>query len=194
MDFDEIIRQNAINYGIIKGNNIIVFIVVGKKGAIYGYKNKYLIMAQTINKEYGYTVICSENISNPENILNTGINIIKNYCIEKKFYEYKIYYIGVSNGAIIGTLYGTDVKEIKKMLLINMPLMINFHKIKEKLKENKDKKIIFIYGSLDPSFKYIELLNYIENTNLKIISIENQNHNFSKDINEFISLPQKYLF
>lgn len=54
-------RNDEIEYGIIHGNNTIVFIKVGLKGSIYGYKNKYLRIAKKLNKEHGCTVIVASN-------------------------------------------------------------------------------------------------------------------------------------
>ena len=46
MVYDEIIKKRidgeTINYGIVKGNENVVFIKVGADGNIKGYKNKYL--------------------------------------------------------------------------------------------------------------------------------------------------------
>ena len=39
----------SIDYGIIEGNNNILFIKVGQNGSIYGYDNKYLKIANNIN-------------------------------------------------------------------------------------------------------------------------------------------------
>ena len=39
-----------IDYGIVEGNNIIVFIKAGQNGSLYGYQNKYIKMAKRLNK------------------------------------------------------------------------------------------------------------------------------------------------
>lgn len=40
-----------IDYGIVEGNNIIVFIKAGQNGSLYGYQNKYIKMAKRLNKK-----------------------------------------------------------------------------------------------------------------------------------------------
>ena len=50
-----------IEYGIVNGNNTIVFIKVGQDGSIFGYQNKYLDIAFELNRKHGYTVIVSSN-------------------------------------------------------------------------------------------------------------------------------------
>ena len=39
-----------IDYGIVEGNNIIVFIKAGQNGSLYGYQNKYVKMAKRLKK------------------------------------------------------------------------------------------------------------------------------------------------
>lgn len=40
-----------IDYGIVEGNNIIVFIKAGQNGSLYGYQNKYIKMAKRLNQK-----------------------------------------------------------------------------------------------------------------------------------------------
>ena len=107
-----------IDYGIIKGNEIIVFIKAGQDGTMYGYQNKYLKIANSINKKYGYTVICSSNPFDGTNPLDNAMKVIKDYCNEQQIEKYKIYYMGHSNGALIGAWFGIKYPEIKRMLLV----------------------------------------------------------------------------
>ena len=56
LKFDKIVKSNlediaVIEYGIIEGNNTIVFIKSGQNGSIYGYNNKYIKMAKRLNKK-----------------------------------------------------------------------------------------------------------------------------------------------
>ena len=61
LKFDKEIHSNfndeIIDYGIVEGNNIIVFIKAGQDGSLYGYQNKYIKMARRLNKKYGCSVI-----------------------------------------------------------------------------------------------------------------------------------------
>lgn len=192
-DFDIIESINyidaIINYGIIDGNEIIVFIKVGKDGTIYGYNNKYLSLASYINTKYGYTVICSSN--NGKSILNNEMDMIKNYC-QNKFINYQIYYIGISNGASLGMLYGYNYEQIKKMLLINGPLMINFDKIINGLLKYKGDKIYLIYGEKDPSSKYVNLLKELKNDKINVLTISNEGHNLNFNDKRLLQILEKF--
>ena len=65
LNYDKVVRKKieaeTINYGIISGNEKIVFIKVGADGNIKGYKNKYLKMAHRVHEKTGATVICASN-------------------------------------------------------------------------------------------------------------------------------------
>lgn len=197
-DFDIIIHSPfkdiaVIDYGIVKGNNKIVFIKAGQDGSMYGYENKYLKIATSINNKYGYTVICSSNPFDGTNPLDNAMNVIENYCKDNNYKDYEIYYMGTSNGGIIGAQFGFNYPKIKRMILINAPLMINLHKTKEGIKSFKGDKIVLIYGSLDQSYMYVELIKPLLNDVVKLEIIEGQDHFFSKDTYDFKKLPEDYL-
>lgn len=197
-DYDKIIHSQfkdtiIIDYGIINGNETIVFIKAGQDGSMYGYQNKYLKIANNINQKYGYTVICSSNPFDGTNPLDNAIKVIKNYCNEQNFKDYKIYYMGTSNGALTGVWFGVNYPKIKRMLLINAPLIYNWRKTKESIKNFSGEKMVLVYGSLDQSYKYTRLIKPLENEKVKLQIIEGQDHLFSKDTFDFKMLPEKFL-
>ena len=197
-DFDEIIELpfngETIHYGIVNGSNTIVFIKAGANGSMYGYENKYLQIARNINKSHGYTIICS---SNPdyvrENPLNQAIELIANYAETNNFDDYEILYMGHSDGAALAIRYGHIYPKIKRMLLINPPIFFNWHKLKDGIKQFKGERATFIYGDLDPSYKYSEMLNLIRNERIKYEIIQGADHHFKGKLDEFINLPYKFL-
>ncbi len=183
----------SINYGIIEGNNTILFIKVGQNGSIYGYDNKYLKIAKYMHQKFGCTVICASNpYDGKTNLLEFDMNFIDTYC--KKFKSYNIYYMGISNGAVIGANWGHLYPQIIKMLLINPPLFINWHKIKSGLSHLKETSATIIIGELDPSFKFAGMINLINNNKLHLITLSNVDHNFTNNLSDFVLLPEQYLF
>lgn len=181
-----------IDYGIIEGNNIIVFIKAGQNGSLYGYQNKYIKMAKRLNQKYGCSVICSSNPFDGNNPLDNAMTIIEDYA--NRFDDYKIYYLGYSNGALIGAWFGIKYPKIKRMSLVNGPLMYNLYKTKEGALSFKGESINFIYGEYDQSIGYVELLKSIENDKIKVFIEEGQDHHFSKSEEDFQKIPEKYLF
>lgn len=198
MNFDvELHRQfndKIIDYGIIKGNNNILFIKAGQDGSMRGYEDKYLKIAKSINQKYGSTVICSSNPFDGDNPLDDAMDVIEDYIKDSNFNDYEIYYMGYSNGGLVGACFGEKYPKIKKMLLINTPLMHHFDGLKKGLNNYKGKQAVAIYGSLDKSIPYIDLLKQINNENFKYFIIEGQDHLFSKDTYDFKKLPFKYLY
>ncbi len=180
LKFDEIIDDR---YGIIKGSKDVFFIKVGSSGSIYGYQNKYLKMAKRVNYKYGLTVIVASNLA--DMTLEDDFARLDSYLKEAD-----IYFMGISNGACQGIQKEFACKQIKRMLLVNTPLMINLHKTKEGI-QNYQGKLTFVFGSKDPSFNYLPLIQDFRNVNVAIVP--GQDHNFSKG-DEFLYLPDKYLF
>ncbi len=199
MKFDKVLHRQfkdiaVIDYGIINGNNNILLIKAGQDGSMCGYQNKYLKIAKNINKKYGSTVICSSNPFDGNNPLDDAMEVIEEYCKDKGYEDYEIYYMGHSNGGLIGAWFGTKYDKIKKLLLVNAPLMYNYHKTKEALNSFDKEKIVLIYGSLDQSFPYVELLKGIQNKKVVYHIIDGQDHHFSKDVYDFTNLPMDFLY
>ena len=197
LKFDKIVKSNleditTIEYGIIEGNNTIVFIKSGQNGSIYGYNNKYIKMAKRLNKKYKCTVICSSNPFDGNNPLDNAFTVIEKYT--SKFEDYKVYYLGFSNGALIGAYFGINYHKIKRMLLVNMPLIYDINLIKNNLNNFNNEKVTIVYGSLDYSINLLENIKNIKSNRLDIKVILNEDHCFSKDEEDFYSLPEKYLF
>ncbi len=198
LEYDKIVHSKLediaiIDYGIVRGNETIVFIKAGQDGSMYGYQNKYLKIADSINKKYGYTVICSSNPFDGTNPLDNAMRVIDDYCNEQDIKDYKIYYMGHSNGALIGAWFGIKYPKIKRMLLVNGPLMYNWHKTKEGIQNFSGERIVLVYGSLDQSFKYTGLIEPLIDEKVKLEIVEGQDHHFSKDTFDFKTLPEKFL-
>lgn len=128
------------------------------------------------------------------------IDIIKEECnlqreIENVFDAFGIYntfddiiFIGFSDGANIGAQQGYLIPKIKRMLLINGPLMINFHKTKSGILAFENEKIEMIYGEQDPSYKYVGLLDFIDSKFLEVDTLEGIDHNFTNALPDFEQL------
>lgn len=174
MHFDKVIEDY---FAIVSGENTLVFIKTGRGGTVYGRDNKYLRIAKNINDKYGYTVVISANPVEYDCDLEVENDYLKK--IPEIGNIINIYYIGVSNGAIIGATQGFRIKEIQKMLLINGPLMINYHKTVKGVKAFGGKQIDFVYGENDPSNMYTVLLENEKLCNCNVSIIPSADHNFS---------------
>lgn len=186
--------DSIIQYGIINGSNKILFIKPGQDGSLTGYKDKYYNLAKYVNKEYGYTVICSNNpYVKPHNPILQAIDVISDYAELMKFKDYEIYYLGNSCGGMLGARYSYLYPNIKRCLLINPPLFISYHKIKDGVEKFSGEKLVFLYGTEDPSFKFVEMLDSIQNDKVSYVLLEREDHNLSKNTHSLEELVKMYL-
>ena len=172
--YDKVIGKQ---FGIIKGEKDIVFIKTGRGGSIEGYENKYLDICSLLFEKYGYTFVVSANPKDSVCDLEEEIKSVDKYVGDYK----EIYFVGISNGASIGAAQCSKIEKIKNAVLINAPLMINFHKIKEGAKKFRGNNMYFLYGEDDPSCRYIEILDSIKNTACKYKIIKGEGHDFSTE-------------
>lgn len=190
-NFQEIFSVEDTEYGIISGNSTVFFIKAGQGGNIYGYENKYLQIATNANKKYGYTVICASNHWDRKNNPLKQDGAVINECCRN---TQKIYYMGVSNGGIIGAIYGHLYPQITRLLLINPPLFINWPRIKRGLQGFQGEKGTIVVGELDASYRFADLIKLVNNHRIHVTTIANADHNFKGKLSEFINLPEQYLF
>lgn len=191
--FDESIvtvqGDSEINYGVMHGDNTIVFIKSGMKGNHFGYDNKYLRIAKILNKRHGCTVITASNPNGYYDDFESEMNFIKTYAQNHNLENYQIYYMGHSNGACLGMINAYKYPEIKKLICINGPLMIDPNKLIPGIKGFAEEKMYLVYGSKDPSFNMLKLYSELESDKVEIVNIKGANHNFSNCLDLFIALP-----
>ena len=135
-----------IDYGIVEGDNIIVFIKSGQNGSLYGYQNKYIKMARRLNEKYGCSVICSSNPFDGNNPLDNAMEVIDNLNNE----ELSLLYELVENSS----LYLSSVQDysyayeniIEDFNINEYPLMAIYkleEKLYEKMESMKDKRFVY---------------------------------------------------
>ena len=172
--YDKVIGKQ---FGIIQGEKYLVFIKTGRGGSIEGFENKYLNICSLLFEKYGYTFVVSANPKDSVCDLEEEIKCIDTYVGDYK----EIFFVGISNGAFIGAAQCRKIEKIKNAVLINAPLMINFHKIKEGTQKFRGNNMYFLYGEDDPSCRYIEILDSIKNTACKYKIIKGEGHDFSTE-------------
>ncbi len=108
--------------------------------------------------------------------------------------DYKVYYLGHSNGAALGIINAWHFPEIKRLVCINAPLMMNPHQLVQGIKEFDGEKMSLVYGSKDPSFDMLKLYSELESEKIDFIRVKNADHNFTGTLDFFIELPGLLLF
>lgn len=179
-----------IGYGLIHGNDRIVIIKAGAGGNCIGAEEKYLKMARLLHDTHGCTVLCLSNYAS-DSFARGDVAVIQALIAEMGG-EVELYYIGNSNGSTQGLLTATKYFAFRRMVLVNMPLMLNFHRIKEAL-TRADTEIRFVYGEGDPSISYVP---FLRNASAKegslarteIVTVDGADHNFAGMTDRFIEL------
>ena len=195
MDYDYSIKSDHIDYGFINGNSNsngngnhkIVFIKTGLGGNYVGYENKYLIMAHQLRQKYGCSVIVASNPHDGQSHVSQDRQMIEQYIADKQIRFPELYFFGNSNGGTKGLQLADAGVAFRKMILVNMPLMINFHKTKRYISEIPQTKILAVYGEKDPSYSYIPFLDG-RAENVTVMVVPKADHNFKGMLQEFIAL------
>ena len=111
----------------------MLFIKWGSGSPYYGYNNKYLDIARTINQKYGLTVAVSSNklfsvidLKAELQSVFTALNA-----------HYQVLFAGVSSGAVAAIEQSPDIYALQKLLLINPPFTVSLPKVRNHLKQRK---------------------------------------------------------
>lgn len=174
--FNETIKKEypcgANNYGIVLGNETVVFIKTGRGGRIFGENDEqpdlYAELANEINFQFGYSVVVADNPMGEArtNPLDDDIRFIIEYL--KQSADFSILYIGYSSGANYGAWYAHNYSEISNMLLLNPILNFNLHRTLECC-ERFSGIIEFAMGENDPSVQWAELISEIRDIRMKYL-------------------------
>lgn len=127
--------------------------------------------------------------------MGVTMTLIDEYCRKKGYEEYSINYMGHSFGSLAAAWYAYRFPQIKKMLLVNLPIQAkNYDYTVAGLMASSAEKISIAYGQYDTSYTYITLLNEVlSRDNVELHVIPNEDHNFTFRMEDFLSLPEKYL-
>lgn len=183
------LTSEKINYGILYGNEKIVFIKTGAGGNIRGYQDKYLKMAHRVHKSLGATVICA---SNPEIEYDAQVAADKAMISENAaacgFDDFEVYFVGTSDGGYQNLLLAKEIPQTVKMMGIN-PSLQTFEDFVEKVQVLPYVQKIMVYGTKDDVYdECIPELQSLGGENLEIVTVEGADHEFTGMVDEFIAL------
>ena len=192
LSYDKTINKTLagekIRYGLLYGNNKIVFIKTGADGNIRGYHDKYLKMAHRVHKSLGATVICA---SNPEIEYDAQVAadkaMISEIATARGFDDSKVYFVGSSDGGYQNLLLAKELPKTVKLLAIN-PSMISVDDFAEQLRKIPYIKKLLVYGTEDDDYECVPALQALGCENLEIITVEGADHEFTDMVDEFIAL------
>lgn len=176
-----------IDYGLVCGNEKIVFIKTGADGSIRGYRDKYLKMAHRIHNRLGATVICASNPDADSEQVTADQTMICQVAKELGFARFMVYLVGVSDGGYHNLLLAQKVSETVKLLGINTSL-IDEEDLAEKLREIPQIEKILVYGTEDYDFACVSMLQEMEGKNVKVVTVDGADHEFTGMVDAFVAL------
>lgn len=181
-DFDLLLNSQI---AIVKGSTTMLFIKGGSGSTYYGYNNKYLDIARTINEKYGVTVAVSSNKLFSKIDLKAELQSV----FTALNTHHQVLFAGVSSGAVAAIEQSSDIYDLQKLLLINPPITISLPKIKRSLEAKKGACFNFVFGSNDPSYRFLPLLdNEKSQSSINLKIVEGADHNFKGMESEFKEL------
>lgn len=188
MCFDKIVHkavgEETVDYGLIFGNNKIVFIKAGAGGGIPGYQDKYLKMANRIHERIGATVICS---SNYEKCLPNDKKVIELCARYLKLKDAELYFVGVSDGADQCIILAQNVST-KKLLCIN-PSFVPGRDPSDRLIALSKVEKTFVCGTNDnEACEPVSTLMEKKIPHFEIRWVEGADHEFTGMVDEFVKL------
>lgn len=190
--YDKIAKENVngeiIEYGLVYGNEKIVFIKTGVDGSIRGYQDKYLQMAYRVHERLGATVICASNPDaayEPQVVADKAM--ISEVAAEHGFADYEVYFVGTSDGGYQNLLLAKAVPQTVKLIGIN-PSLIDMDDFAEKLREIPGINKLLVYGTEDDYYECVPVLKDLDCENLEIITVEGADHEFTGMVEAFIAL------
>ena len=191
MAFDEIWQQTqegvAIRYGVVHGNDTIVFIKSGTGGKYDGYQQKYLRMAERIHTAPGYSVITADN---PEDLFHssqTDRTVIEEYASQRGFADYTVCFVAHSDGweQIIRT--AKKMPQTQRLLGIN-PSFVDDEEATDDLRALPKAEKTLVYGTQDDDFYLAAKLEAAGIPRLRIITVDGADHDFTHRLEDFIAL------
>ena len=192
MNYDKIINNRIdggeIRYGVLFGNENIVFIKTGADGNIYGYKDKFLKMSHRIHERIGATVICSSYPHTERSQADADKEMISEIASELELSEYKVYFVGTSDGGYHILSLAESVPQAVGLLCIN-PSFIDVESFGNRLIDVSGIKKTLAFGSDDEDYDIIvPPVKNLKCDNLEIITIVGADHQFTGMLDKFIAL------
>ena len=193
MNYDRIISKTIdsekIKYGILFGNEKIVFIKVGAGRNIRGHQDKYLIMAHRVRERIGATVICASNCDlDGKTQIKIDKALIKKVITDRGLDNYELYFVGTSDGGEHGLRLSEQFPETVRFLGLNSSWS-NIDDFIERIRSLSHVKKTFVYGAMDDDFDdIVPRLKKLECDNLQILVLEGVDHDFTGKVDDFIAL------
>ncbi len=195
LTYDEVFHYHEMDVGVVYGEQGILLIKTGAGGSIRGRGDKYLQLARHVHEMHGFAAFTVTTGAMPlvEAEMEHAIEIVTRYR-ESLGRAVPVYFFGMSKGALEGAacLYRYGI--VGRALLINMPLMINWHKSKAGIEQFTGESITVVFSTRDPSYRYSEIMQGVKNDRVRLYIDEGKDHAYDGDEARLIECSDKFLF
>lgn len=189
--FDRLARKTVdgetITYGILHGNERIVFIKSGAGGSVNGYRDKYLRMARRVRERLGATVICASNPLIEEGHVAADRAAIEQTASALQLGGYTVDLVGISDGAYHILLLAKTLPQAKRLLGIN-PSLIDLADFKERLLDLPQLRKTLVFGTEDEDYAFVASLQPLTGERLSLLTVEGADHQFRGMLDRFITV------
>lgn len=174
-----------------------VLIMTGIGGSENGYENKYFEIARILNEKYDASVFIfatpREAWQKGENLVDEAISEVDRAMSKRSTVGYDLYCFGTSAGASFLGSFTYKYPQVKKLILVNPVMQINYNKLLRGLDDSRA-EVNVVFGEDDPSRKFVGLLDLLKNKSVKTTFVPNADHCFSGEENEriFKALPESF--
>ena len=177
--FDHIIEpEKGVAYGVFDGwghSRTLYFIKLPLWEKLYGQRSKYYKLAKDLSSRTCCTVICAENHGD-ELSGKYDLDVISQYAESATGEIRSLRVFGIGEGARLCLSWLCREKEVEKMLLVNMPISYELGETVELLNTVDKRKVKFVYGDGDPSYRFTPLLRRMY---ADVYIIEGADHSFT---------------
>ena len=187
MNFDYTVCSGGIEYSILRGGHKIVFIKTGLGMDRIEPHSKYVTMAQRLHETDGCGVVVATNPNDGVSHAESDRLMLERCLEESGICIPELFFLGNSNGGVKGLELTAHGVTFQKMILVNMPLMINFHRTKGYISRIPQTAILAVYGERDPSVSYVPFLDG-KFENVMVMRVPGADHNFQGMDDAFIGL------
>lgn len=187
--FSATVGSKKIKYGVLRGNEKVVFIKVGADGSIRGYQDKYLRMAHRVHDRIGATVICASNPYVGENThLKADRSLMETVMANVGVESCEMYFVGTSDGGYHALLLAQQFAQAVTYLGINSSHR-GIEDFAARIQGLPQVRKILVYGRDDEDFgKDFPTMNALACDHLEVVALDGVDHDFTDRIDDFVAL------
>ncbi len=195
LTYDEAFHYHEMDVGAIYGKQGILLIKTGAGGSIHGRDDKYLHLARYAHDMHGFAsfTVTTSPLPQVDTEMEHAMEIVTRYR-EYLSRMVPVYFFGMSKGALEGATCLCCYGFVSRALLINMPLMINWHKSKAGIEQFTGESITAVFSTHDPSYRYSKIMQCIKNDRGRLYIDEGKGHTYDGDEARLIELSERFLF